>query len=131
MSDNRFDFTIYDPNDEDNRNYRADILDYDRNFRKINLKGAMLDDLSQVYDVTIGSSAWSKVGNYYEATVSNEAIHEDPYIIDVIFNDLTIIKAPINPKPNSQAEGSIKLITTVAPTVDLTAKMLITRGVSE
>lgn len=131
MSDNRFDFTIYDPNDEENRNHRADILDYDNNFKKINLKGAMLGDLSQVTSITISANSWTRVGNYYETTVSNNSIEVEPQIIDVIFDDLTIIKSPINPKPNSQANGSFKLITTIKPTIDLSAKLILTRGISE
>ena len=130
MSDNRFDFTIYDPNDEENRNHRADILDYDNNFKKINLKGAMLSDLSQVTSITISANSWTRVGNYYETTVSNNSIEVEPQIIDVIFDDLTIIKSPINPKPNSQANGSFKLITTIKPTIDLSAKLILTRGIS-
>lgn len=130
MSDNRFDFTIYDPNDEENRNHRADILDYDNNFKKINLKGAMLGDLSQVTSITISANSWTRVGNYYETTVSNNSIEVEPQIIDVIFDDLTIIKSPINPKPNSQANGSFKLITTIKPTIDLSAKLILTRGIS-
>ena len=130
MSDNRFDFTIYDPNDEENRSHRADILDYDNNFKKINLKGAMLSDLSQVTSITISANSWTRVGNYYETTVSNNSIEVEPQIIDVIFDDLTIIKSPINPKPNSQANGSFKLITTIKPTIDLSAKLILTRGIS-
>ena len=130
MSDNRFDFTIYDPNDEENRNHRADILDYDNNFKKINLKGAMLGDLSQVTSITISANSWTRVGNYYETTISNNNIKIEPQIIDVIFDDLTIIKSPINPKPNSQANGSFKLITTIKPTIDLSAKLILTRGIS-
>lgn len=131
MSDNRFDFTIYDPDDENNRDYRADILDYDKNFKKINLKGAMLGDLSQVSNITITANSWTRVGNYWESTIADENIEVDPQIIDVIFDNLTIIKSPINPKPNSQAAGSITLITTIKPNVDLSAKLILTRGISE
>lgn len=131
MSDNRFDFTIYDPNDEDNRNHRADILDYDTNFKKINAQAAQLLDLPQVYSITIATTDWNlNADNYYEATISNANIEVEPYIIDVIFNDLTIIESPINPKPNSQAAGSIKLITKLKPSQALTAKLIITRGIS-
>lgn len=130
---NRFNFNIYGDGTqtaEQRRNFRADILDFNENFEKINDEGAMLGDLSQVSSITITSNSWTRVGNYYETTISNTNIEVEPQIIDVIFDDLIIIKSPINPKPNSQASGSFKLITTIKPTIDLSAKLILTRGIN-
>lgn len=109
----------------------ADITDVMNNFNEIEDTAAIVDDLSHVIDITIASTDWTKVGNYYEVTISDENIEVDPQIIDVIFSDLTIIKSPINPKPSSQAAGSIKLITTTKPSVSLSAKLILTRGIVE
>lgn len=130
---NRFNFNIYGnrtQTDEQRRNFRADILDFNANFEKINEFGAMIGDLPIVKSITIAVADWTKVGNYWETTISDNAIKIDPYIIEVFFDNLTIIKSPINPKPNSQANGSIKLITTIKPNQALTAKLIITKGVS-
>lgn len=134
MSDNKFNFTIYGNStqtDEQRRNFRADILDFNNNFEKINEQAAQMSDLPKVFNITIAVSNWTKVGNYWEATIASNAIQPEPYIIEVFFDNLTIIKAPINPKPNSQAAGSIKLITTIKPEQALTAKLIVTKGVSE
>ena len=90
----------------------------------------MIADLPKVYSITINTNAWTKVGNYWETTISNANIQTEPYKIEVLFDNLTLIKSPINPKPNSQASGSIKLITSIKPTQALTAKLIVTKGVS-
>jgi len=130
---NKFNFNIYGNStqtDEQRRNFRADILDFNANFEKINELAAMISDLPIVANITIAVSSWNKVGSYWETTISNDAIKAEPYIIEVFFDNLTIIKSPINPKPNSQADGSIKLITTIKPSQSLTAKLIVTKGVS-
>lgn len=129
---NKFDFNIYGNStqtDEQRRNFRADILDFNANFEKINNLAAMISDLPIVKSITIAVADWTKVGNYWETTISDNAIEAEPYIIEVFFDNLTIIKSPINPKPDSQADGSIKLITTIKPNQALTAKLIVTKGV--
>ena len=131
---NKFNFNIYGNStqtEEQRRNFRADILDFNENFEKLNELAAMVDDLPKVFNITIATTDWTKVDGYWETTISNTAIEAEPYIIEVFFDNLTLIKSPINPKPNSQAVGSIKLITTIKPTQDLTAKLIVTKGVSE
>ena len=108
----------------------ADITEVMNNFNKIENTAAIVDDLSHVYSITLNSNNWTLVDNYYEYTINNVNIKEEPQIVDVVFNDLTIIQTPINPKPNSQANGSIVLITSIPPTSDLTAKLILTRGVN-
>ena len=131
---NRFNFNIYGNSTQtaaQRRNFRADILDFNENFEKINEDGAMIADLSHVYTQSIAVNDWVYISetNYYEATIANENIEAEPQIIDVVFTDLTAIQAPILPKPNSQASGSFKLITATKPTQQLTAKIILTRGI--
>ena len=108
----------------------ADITDVMDNFNEIENNAAILSDLSHVYSITLTSSNWTLVDNNYEYTISNANIEVEPQIVDIVFDNLTIIQAPINPKPNSQAADSIKLITSIKPSVDLTAKLILTRGIS-
>ena len=107
----------------------ADITEVMNNFNKIENTGAIIEDLSHVSSITLSSNGWTLVNGYYEYTISNASIEEEPQIVDVVFDNLIAIQSPINPKPNSQAAGSIKLITTVKPSIDLTAKLILTRGV--
>lgn len=129
----RFNFTIYDPNDENDRNHRADILDYDKNFKDIEEKSAIIDDLPKTKSITIASASWVSIndGEYYRYTISDALIHTEPYHIDILFSDLTIIEAPIYPQSNSQSEGSLVLETTKKPSIDLTATLIVTKGVAQ
>ena len=108
---------------------KANITEVMDNFNKIENNGAIVDDLPKVFSVTFTAANWVKVDGGYQYTLSNSNIKAEPYIIDVIFNNLAVIKSPINPKADSQAEGSIILITAIKPTVDLSAKLVITRGI--
>ena len=108
----------------------ADITDVMDNFNEIENNAAILSDLSHVYSITLTSSNWTLVDNNYEYTISNANMEVEPQIVDIVFDNLTIIQAPINPKPNSQAADSIKLITSIKPSVDLTAKLILTREIS-
>lgn len=131
---NRFNFNIYGTSSqtaEQRRNFRADILDFNENFEKINEDGAMIEDLSHVISISIAVADWiyNSATKYYEATITNESIEVEPQIINVIFNDLTLINSPIIPKANSQADGSFKLMTITKPTQQLTAKLILTRGI--
>lgn len=108
----------------------ANITDVMDNFNKIEEIGAIIDDLPQVSSITLSANSWVAVDDYYQYTISNANIKTEPQIVEVVFDNLTVIQAPINPKPNSQANGSIILITSIQPTVDLTAKLILTRGVN-
>ena len=110
---------------------KADITTVMNNFNKIENTGAIIDDLTKVYQITLSASNWITVGTKYEYIINNEILKAAPYNIQIIFTDLTIINGPIYPKPNSQAEGSLTLQSTVKPTVDLVANVLITRGFEE
>ena len=107
---------------------KADISDVMDNFNKIENTSAVIDDLTKVYTITLSKANWVDMGNKYEYTISHEAIKPEPYDIEIIFTDLTIITSPIYAKPNSQSDGQVILQTTVMPSVDLVANLLITRG---
>ena len=64
-----------------------------------------------------------------EYTITNQLIKPEPYNIKVIFSDLSLIKNAIIPAPNSQQAGSIILRTKSAPTQDLNAALIVTKGV--
>lgn len=121
----RFNFTNITLEDE------ADITDVMDNFNEIEGTAAIVDDLPKVSSITIQTTDWTLISGFYEVTISNNTIKAEPYIIEVFFDNLTIIKSPINPKPNSQSEGSIKLITKIKPTQSLTAKLIVTRGINQ
>lgn len=136
MSDNRFNFNIYgnsSQTEEQRRNFRADILDFNENFEKINENGAMIDDLSKTKAITIVSNNWISINNgeYYRYTVSDTLIHPEPYNVSILFDDLTVIDDPIYPLPNTQAEGSFVLETSIKPLIDLSARLIVTKGVQQ
>ena len=120
----RYNFTNITLEDE------ADITDVMNNFNEIEKTGAIIDDLPKVIPITISASNWVLVDNKYEYTIKNQAIKLPPYIIDILFTDLTIIKSPIYAKPNSHSEGSVIIQTSTKPTQDLLANLIITRGIS-
>lgn len=108
---------------------KADITDVMDNFNKIELEAITESDLAKVYNITIDERYWVQTGDVYEYTISNKGIENEPYIIDIIFNDLTIIKSPIYPKPNSQSKGSVQILTKSKPTQNLAAILVVTKGV--
>ena len=120
----RFNFTEITLNDE------ADITDVMDNFHKVESSGAIVDDLPKIEQITISLNGWIAVGNKFEYTINNDLIQLPPYIIDILFTDLTLIKSPIYPKPNSHSLGSVVLQTSTKPTQDLVANLIVTRGIS-
>ena len=113
-------------------NSTADITDVMNNFNKVEDNGAIIDDLPKTKQITITANGWVEVDeDLWQYTVSEQMIQAEPYNIDVIFNDLSEIEASIYPKPNSQANGSIVLYTSSRPTVDLTARLIVTKGVQQ
>lgn len=119
----RFDFTNI------TRSSQADILDVMGNFNEIENTAAIIDDLAHVYNITLSAGNWVAVSGHYEYTISNANIEVEPQIINVIFDDLTKLLAPIYAKPNSQAAGSIKLMTSIQPRIALSAKLILMKGV--
>lgn len=107
----------------------ADITDVMNNFNKIEENGAIIDDLPKVADIVLNSKNWIKGDQGYEYTITNQLIKPEPYNIKVIFSDLSLIKNAIIPAPNSQQAGSIILRTKSAPTQDLNAVLIVTKGV--
>jgi hypothetical protein len=122
---NRFNFTKIELKS------KADITEVMNNFNNIEDTGAIIDDLPKVTSITLTASDWVKVDNYYQYTISNSLIQDEPYHINVLFDDLSLINSPIYPKVNSQSSGKIILRTNTVPTVDLTAKLIVTKGVQK
>lgn len=108
----------------------ANITEVMDNFNKIEKDGAIIDDLPKVTNIVLQTKNWVKGDQGYEYTISNQLIKPEPYNIKVIFSDLTIIKYPIIPATNSQQAGSIILRTENAPTEDLNAVLIVTKGVN-
>lgn len=66
---------------------------------------------------------------YKEYSVKNSNIKPDPYIIDIVFKDLTKIKSAIIPKPGAQSDGEIIIMAKKIPSEQLQANLIITKGV--
>lgn len=107
----------------------ADITEVMDNFNKIENKGAIIDDLPKVADITLEVKNWVQGDQGYEYTISNQLIKPEPYNIKILFKDLTIIKNAIIPAPNSQQDGSVILRTKNIPNQDLDAVLIATKGV--
>lgn len=112
------------------RNNVADILEVDENFKRIEENGALIDDLPKSRLITIASSEWVNMQDYFQYTIQDSLIKPEPYNIKIIFTDLDLIKSSIYPKANSQSDGRIILKTHKKPEIDLNAILLITKGVN-
>ena len=112
---------------------QADISKVMENFDKIEATSAIVDDLPKTKSVTFKAANWIAIndGALYQYTLEDEIIKAEPYNIDVIFNDLNTLVDAIYPKANSQSAGSIILVTPTKPTVDLLARLIVTKGVEQ